>query len=162
MPPRALRVGGKRADQTDRGYAGHVSAIRGTHVPSGALRCSKRFSATFDRGRMEHLVQTKRRNSMRIQTEKRATGIEPATFSLGSGHHIAESPVNAEASEGGSVTPSHSASYSTQNATPEAHADPELAAVVAAWSDLPAAVRAGIAAMIRAAGGIANGGEATR
>jgi hypothetical protein len=29
--------------------------------------------------------------------------------------------------------------------------DPELAAVVAAWSDLPPAVRAGIVAMVRAA-----------
>jgi hypothetical protein len=36
-----------------------------------------------------------------------------------------------------------------------------LVAVVAAWSDLPAAVRAGIVAMVRAAGGIdCNGGAA--
>ena len=59
------------------------------------------------------------------------------------------------------MTPSHSASYSTPNPAPDAPADPELAAVVAAWSDLPAAVRAGIVAMVKAAGG-KSGGEATR
>jgi len=32
-------------------------------------------------------------------------------------------------------------------------ADPELAAVVAAWEDLPSAVRAGVLAMVRAIGG---------
>ncbi len=32
-------------------------------------------------------------------------------------------------------------------------ADPELAAVVAAWPDLPGAVRAGILAMVAASGG---------
>ncbi len=31
--------------------------------------------------------------------------------------------------------------------------DPDLAAVVAAWADLPNAVRAGILAMVRVAGG---------
>ncbi len=31
-------------------------------------------------------------------------------------------------------------------------ADPDLAAVIAAWPDLPAALRAGIVAMIRSAG----------
>jgi hypothetical protein len=35
-----------------------------------------------------------------------------------------------------------------------------LVAVVAAWSDLPAAVRAGIVAMVRAAGGKSGGGAA--
>lgn len=36
--------------------------------------------------------------------------------------------------------------------------DPELAAVVAAWTDLPPAVRAGIVAMVRAAAGWADPG----
>lgn len=31
-------------------------------------------------------------------------------------------------------------------------ADPDLAAVIAAWSDLPPAIRAGIVAMVRATG----------
>ncbi|QKK09289.1 MAG: hypothetical protein HND58_14740 [Planctomycetota bacterium] len=39
-----------------------------------------------------------------------------------------------------------------QQPTPEAPADPDLAAVVAAWDDLPPAVRAGIVAMVSAAG----------
>jgi hypothetical protein len=37
-------------------------------------------------------------------------------------------------------------------AAPEPPADPDLAAVVAAWPDLPAALRAGIVAMVKAAG----------
>ncbi len=36
---------------------------------------------------------------------------------------------------------------------PQTPDDPELAAVVEAWADLPDAVRAGILAMVRAAGG---------
>ncbi len=60
------------------------------------------------------------------------------------------------------MTPSHSASYSTRNPTPDAPTDPELAAVVAAWSALPAAVRAGIVAMVRAAGGNDRDGGAAR
>jgi hypothetical protein len=37
--------------------------------------------------------------------------------------------------------------------------DPDLAAIVAAWSELPEAIRAGIMAMVRAASG---SGEASR
>ena len=43
----------------------------------------------------------------------------------------------------------------TKYATKSAHgtpADPDLAAVVAAWPELPKAIRAGILAMVRAAG----------
>ena len=66
-----------------------------------------------------------------------------------SGRHSAENPVNAEVSERGNATPSYSASYSTPKPAPDAHADPELAAVVAAWADLPPALRAGIVAMVK-------------
>jgi len=38
-------------------------------------------------------------------------------------------------------------------ATPPKPTDPELAAVAAAWPDLPPAIRAGIVAMVKAAGG---------
>lgn len=41
----------------------------------------------------------------------------------------------------------------TPPATPTLPTDPELAAVVAAWSDLPPAVRAGIVVMVKVAGG---------
>ncbi len=41
--------------------------------------------------------------------------------------------------------------HSDEITPPAKPADPELAAVVAAWSDLPPAVRAGIVAMVRAA-----------
>jgi hypothetical protein len=39
----------------------------------------------------------------------------------------------------------------TPPATPPKPTDPELAAVVAAWPDLPPAIRAGIVAMVKAA-----------
>ena len=40
---------------------------------------------------------------------------------------------------------------STSNRAPDnAPTDPELAVVIAAWADLPAAVRAGIVAMVKA------------
>jgi hypothetical protein len=38
--------------------------------------------------------------------------------------------------------------------------DPDLVAVVAAWPTLPGPVKAGIVAMVRAAGGITSGGGA--
>ena len=41
----------------------------------------------------------------------------------------------------------------TPPATPPKPTDPELAAVVAAWPDLPPAIRAGIVAMVGASGG---------
>lgn len=41
-------------------------------------------------------------------------------------------------------------SDSAPNATPDAPTDPELAAVVTAWPDLPPAIRAGIVALVKA------------
>ena len=40
----------------------------------------------------------------------------------------------------------------TPPANPAPPADPELAAVVAAWPDLPPAIRAGVVALVKAAG----------
>ena len=56
---------------------------------------------------------------------------------------------------GGSKSGNNGAGFGppTPTATPPKPADPELAAVVAAWPDLPPALRAGIAAMVAAAGG---------
>jgi hypothetical protein len=52
----------------------------------------------------------------------------------------------------GAETPPTPVSTSTPTPpAPEAPADPELAAVVAAWADLPPAVRAGIVAMVAVA-----------
>lgn len=48
---------------------------------------------------------------------------------------------------------------SMPSGTPAAPKDPELAAVVAVWSNLPAAARAGIIAMVRAADGTKSGGS---
>lgn len=44
-------------------------------------------------------------------------------------------------------------SDSVPNPTLTKPTDPELAAVVAAWPDLPPAIRAGVLALVRAAGG---------
>ena len=44
-------------------------------------------------------------------------------------------------------------SEATNGGAAEALADPDLAAVVKAWPELPRAVRAGILAMVRASGG---------
>jgi hypothetical protein len=44
----------------------------------------------------------------------------------------------------------HHAPHSVANLTPQAPTDPELAAVVAAWSDLSPAIRVAIVAMVEA------------
>jgi len=44
------------------------------------------------------------------------------------------------------------AAVGPENVLPEALADPDLRLVVERWGDLPEAVRAGIVAMVRAAG----------
>ena len=68
--------------------------------------------------------------------------------SLGSGQHSPQDG-DEEGDARGSAKTSRS-SPSSQMQEPALH-DPELAVVVTAWHDLPAAVRAGIAAMVRAA-----------
>ena len=73
------------------------------------------------------------------------TGLEPPPFpsrNEGVGESGGSKSGNKDAPSGGSIPP----------ATPPAKpADPELAAVIAAWPDLPPALRAGIAAMVKAA-----------
>ena len=81
---------------------------------------------------------------------KRETGLEPATFSLGSGRHSAEVAANAGGCAESIAVPSHSASDSTPAVAPATPADHELAAVVAAWPLLPPAVQSVIAAIVRA------------
>lgn len=121
---------------------------------TGQNRAASRGEATIGRDRHGNEKPRQSPGFSRDSAEfsgKRARRIELPTFSLGSGRHSAETPVNTEVSEGGSATPSYSASYSTPKPAPEAPTDPELAAVVAVWSDLPPALRAGIVAMVKAA-----------
>lgn len=54
---------------------------------------------------------------------------------------------------GNSIASDQSGAQSGALSAREAPLDPELAAVVDAWPALPAAIKAGILAMIRAAGG---------
>ena len=68
------------------------------------------------------------------------TGFEPATDSSGNSQGTGESGAEYGALSG----------ESDQMAAPTASFDPDLSAVVAAWPDLPAAVRAGIVAMVQA------------
>ncbi len=84
---------------------------------------------------------------------KRVKGVEPSTFSLGSGSHSAETVANTGTYEGGTAAPHHTANYSTPKPAPEALDDPDLRALIAAWPTLPEAVRAGIAAMVRSTQG---------
>ncbi len=78
-------------------------------------------------------------------------GIEPSTFSLGSGQHTSQPALPTRVYERPPAAPSVRASSSTLSPSEPAFTDPTLAAVAAAWSRLPAAVRAGIAAMVQAA-----------
>ena len=129
---------------------------------TGRNRAASRGEATIERDRHGNEKPRQSPGFLRDSAEfsaKRAKGLEPSTFSLGSGQHSAETPVNTEVSEGGSAAPSYSASYSTPKPAPKAPADPELAAVVAVWSDLPPAVRAGIVAMAKAAATPKGGGD---
>jgi hypothetical protein len=75
---------------------------------------------------------------------------------LGSGQHTADTSAKTKACEVGGRTTSYSASHSTSHPAPEAPADPDLAALVSAWSDLPPAVRAGIVALVKAVEGPAE------
>ena len=69
------------------------------------------------------------------------TGLEPSRFPAGKSG-VSES--------GGSKSGNKDAPFS-DSAGVLKPTDPELAAVVAAWSDLPQTVRAGIVAMVKAA-----------
>jgi hypothetical protein len=80
-------------------------------------------------------------------TAKRVTGLEPAAFSLEGGQPGAQ----AIADEGAYVRHDPAPSYSAIFPTPEAHTDPDLVTVAAAWAGLPPALRAGILAMVKAA-----------
>ena len=73
-------------------------------------------------------------------------GLEQSRFSSGNAG-VGESGGSKSGNKGAGFGPP------TPPATPPKPTDPELAAVVAAWPDLPPAIRAGIAAMVRAAGG---------
>ena len=72
--------------------------------------------------------------------------------------HTAISAGNAGVSESGGIKSGNiGAGFGppTHSATPNLPTDPELAAVVAAWPDLPPAIRAGVLALVKAAGGAA-------
>lgn len=70
----------------------------------------------------------------------RVTGIEPDAL-------IPESVENTRLT-GGSAS---GVSTKCPKGTPDSQSDPDLAAVVAAWESLPAPMRAGIVAIVRAA-----------
>lgn len=71
-----------------------------------------------------------------------ATGIELPRFPAG------VTPV----SDSGGSKSGNTGAPSSGSPGPAAPADPDLAAVVAAWPDLPPALRAGVLALVRAAG----------
>ena len=77
-------------------------------------------------------------------TEQRVTGIEPATFSVGSCKPTTQSTVNTGTCECNNSTPGVSPGDWDANRVD----DPQLAQLIDAWAGLPEAVRVGIAAMV--------------
>ena len=79
-------------------------------------------------------------------------GIEPLTPTMPlwspSRKNATETAISAQAAEG----VNRSAIPTTQKVTTALRSDPALAALVAAWPDLPEAVRVGILAMVTATG----------
>jgi len=76
-----------------------------------------------------------------IENPLEAGGIEPPAPVTGNRSGDLETPISTDPAK--RVAP---------RVAPDRQIDPELAAVVDAWATLPAAVRAGIVAMVRAAG----------
>lgn len=68
------------------------------------------------------------------------TGLETSAFPSGITH---------DSQTGGSKSGNTPPTQAPASPAPDAHADPELAVVVAAWADLPPALRAGIVAMVK-------------
>ena len=64
------------------------------------------------------------------------------------------------AGSGGANCGAPGAGNRADNPPDDAPDDPDLVAIVAAWPTLPGPVKAGIVAMVRAAGGIVSGGGA--
>lgn len=85
-----------------------------------------------------------------LSVERR--GLEPLTSSLQSCEPPPQQPADAGVYDARPGTTSYSPSGSAPDA-PVATPDPDLAALIAAWPDLPEPVRAGINAMVRAATG---------
>lgn len=79
-------------------------------------------------------------------------GLEPLTSSLQSCEPPPQEPADTGVYDARAGTTSYTPSDSLPDA-PDAAPDPDLAALIAAWPDLPEPVRAGINAMVRAATG---------
>ena len=77
-------------------------------------------------------------------------GVEPTTFSLGSCKPTQENTTNAANYELAQASVAQSDTTTTPKTAAALRSDPALAALVAAWPKLPAALRAGIAAMVEA------------
>lgn len=88
--------------------------------------------------------------------------LELPTSSLQSYEPSAETVEKTYGNDAPSPAPSNSASNSTTTRTVDAAPDPELAAVVGAWSDLPAAIRAAVLTLVKASKGTPGGGGAKR
>ena len=83
---------------------------------------------------------------------RRVMGVEPTTFSLGSCKPTQENTTNAANYELAQASVAQSDTTTTPKTAAALRSDPALAALVAAWPDLPEAVRVGILAMVTATG----------
>lgn len=88
----------------------------------------------------------------RLHGEVERKGLEPSTSSLQSCEPPPQEHVDTGVYDARARTTSYTPSGSAPDA-PNAAPDPDLAALIAAWPDLPEPVRAGINAMVRAATG---------
>jgi hypothetical protein len=101
---------------------------------------------------------TQDQNEQRLAVQAFTTGCEPVHSSLMPPEgleHLRFPSGNAGVSEsGGSKSGNKGAGFGppTPRTTPPKPTDPELTAVVAAWPDLPPAIRAGVVALVKAAG----------
>ena len=84
----------------------------------------------------------------------RPVGFEPTTFGFEVRNQDDATPNSSEGLRKSNLRLAAQGKRAARNEPPpDASTDPHLAAVVAAWSELPEAIRAGIVAMVKAASG---------
>ena len=78
----------------------------------------------------------------------------------GRNRHEKTGPFEKSSGSGGAKCGARGAGIPADNPADDGIDDPDLVAIVSAWPTLPGPVKAGIVAMVRAAGGIVSGGGA--
>ena len=95
---------------------------------------------------------TRARSAGSYGTERFGAGFRSAPRRTRTFDPLIKSQTGIVENKGLTAHPPHHAPQSVADSIPDAPTDPELAAVVAAWPDLPPAIRAGVLALVKAAG----------